>query len=288
MSLSVVTYDPQRPLRGALRDLARSRELLLNLIWKDLRVRYRYAAMGFLWAVLEPLLMTLILTFVFSLVFRYRPGAEALAPEMPFALFLLCGLIFWQFTAQSVGQGTKSLINNRNLVGKVAFPREVIPYATIGVCAFNLAIGFVILMGLITVFGGAPGWTWLLVPLVFMAQLALVAGLALLLSTLNVGFRDVEYITDVALVFGFYATPIFYAPGLVRELAAEYDRVPMLYELYMLNPMACLVTAYRDLLLNNQAPVLFHVAWPAALGAAALITGLWVFRRNAGTLADRL
>lgn len=275
-------------LRGAVRDLIRSRELLLDLIWKDLRVRYRYAAMGFLWAILEPLLMTLILSFVFSIVFRYRPGAEALDPETPFAVFLLCGLIFWNLASRSISDGAKSLVANRQLVGKVNFPREIIPYASIGVNLFNFCIGFLIFLALHLVLGGGLGTTALLVAPLLLLQLALITGLALLLSCVNVFFRDVEYITDVLLVFGFYASPIFYDPSLVQAIAADMPQLAWAVQLYWLNPMACLITAYRDVLLNEQWPEWQLVAWPAALAAGLLIVGLTVFRRRAGRFADHL
>lgn len=275
-------------LRGAIRDLIRSRELLLDLIWKDLRVRYRYAAMGFLWAILEPLLMTLILSFVFSIVFQYRPGAEALDPETPFAVFLLCGLIFWNLLSRSVSDGAKSLVANRQLVGKVNFPREIIPYASIGVNLFNFGIGFIIFLGLHLVLGGALASTALLVVPLLLIQLALITGLALLLSCVNVFFRDVEYITDVLLVFGFYASPIFYDPSLVRAIAADMPQLAWAVQLYMVNPMACLITAYRDVLLNQQWPQWQHVLWPAALAAGFLAAGLTVFRPRAGRFADHL
>ncbi|MFP4190661.1 MAG: ABC transporter permease [Candidatus Hydrogenedentota bacterium] len=274
--------------RDALRDLIRARELLRDLVWKDLRVRYRYAAMGFLWAILEPLLMTLILTFVFSIVFRYRPGADALSPETPFAVFLLCGLIFWNFLRSSVSDGAKSLVANRVLVGKVNFPLEIIPYASIGVSLVNLSVGFVIFLGIYLAFGGGIGGTTVLIAPLFLIQLAIVAGLTLILSCLNVFFRDVQFITDVLLTFGFYASPIFYDAGLVRTIAEDSPRLAWIVQFYMLNPMACLITAYRDVLLNQQWPQWQHVAWPAFLGGALFVTGLAVFRRHAGHMADHL
>ena len=288
MSVSPSLNSPWRVFHDAMRDLIRARELLWDLVWKDLRVRYRYAAMGFLWAILEPLLMTLILTFVFSVVFRYRPGADALDPETPFAIFLLCGLIFWQFLSRSVSEGTKSLSANRQLVGKVSFPREIIPYASVGVNLVNLGIGLAIFLGLHLILGGALGATALLAAPILLVQLVLIMGLALLLSCFNVFFRDVEYMTDVALVFGFYASPIFYDPSLVRAIADDMPQLAWVVQFYMLNPMACLITAYRDVLLNQQAPQWQHIAWPAFLAVVMFAAGLAFFRRYAGRIADHL
>ena len=275
-------------LRRAIRDLIRSRELLRDLVWKDLRARYRYTAIGFVWAVLEPLLMTLILTFVFSIVFRYRPGADALSPDTPFAVFLLCGLIFWNFLRSSVSDGTKSLVANRELVGKVSFPFEVIPYASIGMSLVNFCIGFVIFLGIHLAFGGGLGGPSVWIAPLFLIQLAIVTGLTLILCCLNVFFRDVQLITDVLLTFGFYASPIFYDASLVRAIAEDSPRLAWIVQFYMLNPMACLITAYRDVLLNQQWPQWQHVAWPAFLGIVLSLIGLAVFRRHAGHMADHL
>lgn len=274
--------------RDALRDLIRARELLRDLVWKDLRARYRYTAIGFVWAVLEPLLMTLILTFVFSIVFQYRPGAEALSPDTPFAVFLLCGLIFWNFFRGSVSDGTKSLVANRELVGKVSFPLEVIPYASIGMGLVNFCIGFVIFLGIHVAFGGGLGGVTVLIAPLFLIQLSIVAGLTLILSCINVFFRDIQLITDVLLTFGFYASPIFYDVNLVRAIAEDSPQLAWIVQVYMLNPMACLITAYRDVLLNQQWPQWQHVAWPAFLGAALFVAGLAVFRRHSGRMADHL
>jgi ABC-type polysaccharide/polyol phosphate export permease len=273
-------------LRRILPDLLRSRELLLDLVWKDIRIRYRYAVLGFLWAVLEPLLLMLVLTFVFSIVFKMDLGSRALGYGAGFdAVFILTGVLAWQFLSAAVTSATQSLVQGENLVTKVNFPREILPLAAVGVALINALIGVALLLVLrLALMGFAPvSMAWLLAT--GLVQLALVAGVSLVLSTLNITFRDVAYITNAALVFGFYATPILYQPALVRN-ALDERGIAWLYPCYFLNPMAGVVAAYREALLFGRAPGVL-LAWPAMFSAGALVLGLIFFRRRSGTLADQ-
>lgn len=277
MSTGFYSSTEQRRVRNVLRDLVRSRELLLDLIWKDLRVRYRYALMGFVWAVVEPVALMFILTFIFTRIFP--------RDDPRFAAKLLCGLVFWQFLATSLSEGTRSLVDNRNLVDKVHFPREIIPLATVGNCLVNLAIGFVILLIVHLALRGALGFALVYFPVLFAIQFLLVSGLTMLLSCLHVYYRDVGYIVNVAMIFGFYATPIFYELEMVR---ARINPAGWLYRLYVLNPMVELVTAYRQVLFENRFPDAALLWWPCAAAAVCLIGGVSIFRRQSPLFADQL
>jgi len=263
-------------------DLIRSRALLRDLVSKDLRARYRNAAIGFLWAILQPVLMMLILTFVFGFLLKNFMPERATGKSHTFAVYLLCGLVPWQFLALSLGNSVSSLVVNPDLIKKVYFPRETIPLAAILNNVLNLLIGFATLLVVMAVLEGVDsigiGLLW--APLIFGIQFVLIVGLSLLFSALNVRFRDFSYLVEVALALGFYATPIFY------ELPSTIN--PWLYRVYMLNPMADLVMAYRQAILDNQFPDLFYVAWPAAVAAGFLVLGIMVFRRFTPTFADYL
>lgn len=277
------TNAHQHQLLRVVPDLIRGRELLMDLVWKDVRVRYRYALMGFLWAVLEPLLMMVILTFVFSVAFKGRAEEHGIVTGRGYAVFILCGLVPWQFLSTALTSATRSLVDNANLVKKVYLPREVVPLAAVGVALVNLVIGAVLLVVVyVVLMGQLPGAGLVWLPVVFVIQLVLVAGLGLLLSCAHAHFRDVAYMVDAGLLFGFYATPIFYPPSLVEQA------FPSLYRWYMLNPMAGLVTAYRQVLFDNRFPELGLVLWPAAVAVGLLVLGTVVFRRNAPTLSDNL
>lgn len=269
-------------MRRLPRELIRAREVLFNLVSKEVRVQYRYAVLGFLWAVLEPLAMTAVLSFVFTFIVPIRMGGAG-----PQAVLLLCAYLFWKFFADSLGTGSRSLVDNRTLVNKVNFPREVIPLASVGVAAVNLSIGFVIFLGVLYLFGGGLTAAVVWFPLVFAIQLSVIVGAVLLLSGLNAFYRDISYITSVALVFGFYATPIFYdmntAAGIAQEKGGEWA-VNLLY----VNPMVGIVTAYRDTLVNGVVPGFWLLLWPAVCGVLLTCVGLYTFRRNSGAFADQL
>ncbi len=268
----------------ALRDVVRNRGLLWDLVSKDLRARYRNAVMGFVWAVLQPLLMMLVLYFVFGVFFNQRDANAAVgAPH--YAVELLCGLIFWQFFAACLSRATTSLIENADLIKKVYFPREVVPIASMGNSVVNLAIGFAVLLVLQIWLGGSLGIGVLWVAVIFAIQCMLQVGLALLCSSLNVHFRDVGYTVEVGLMMGFYATPIFYPLSKVQESVPDH---PLLVSLYMLNPLVGIITSYRTAFLENTFPALSIIGWPVVCAVATLVLGVVVFRRAAPTIADHL
>lgn len=284
MSKAFYTNAHQSQIRRVIPDLFRSRQLLFDLISKDLRVRYRYAAIGFLWAVIEPLMMMIILTFVFVYVFQMRfPGLGGDSSPRETAVKILCGLLAWQFFSTALSSATSSLVDNNNLVSKVNFPREVLPLSYVGVALFNLIIGAFLLL---IVFGvllfRLPAQTSIAIPLLFGFELMLVVGLGLLLSSLNASFRDVSYIVNTGLMFGFYASPIIYEPSMVQEA------FPKLYYLYFLNPMAGFITGYREMLFEGSYPDPGLLAWPCISAVLALVAGVVVFRRSAATVADKL
>ena len=284
--MNTLTYDSrqeQQVWRVAL-DLVRARQLLWDLVWKDLRVRYRYAMMGFLWALIEPLAFTLILTFVFTFVFGDRVSLGRADSGPPFAVMLLCGLIFWQYFNVALATATTSVVMNKNLVKKVRFAREVIPIAACGMPLVQLAIGFVLLLGAHLIFGGRIGMSILYMPVLFGVQLVLTVGLSLFLACGHVHFRDVGNLVNVLLMFGFYASPVFYPVDLVHRAGLP----AWVSYAYMLNPMAGLLTAYRQVLFEQRFPDLYLLAWPVCCALAAMLIGIVVFRRYAATMSDYL
>jgi ABC-type polysaccharide/polyol phosphate export permease len=282
MTQAFYAHDQQGRVLRMVPDVIRSRGLLYDLFWKDLRAKYRRAVIGLLWAVLQPVLMMLILTFVFGYLLRDLMGGRIGGAEHSYAVFLLAGLVPWQFLVVGLTGATNSIVANQDLIKKVYFPRETVPLAAILYSVLNFAIGFVTFLVVFSVLEGpgSLGAGVVFAPVVFAVQLALITGLGLICSALNVLYRDVAYMVEVALAFGFYATPIIY--DLPRDLP------PWLYRVYMLNPMAHLVEAYRQALLMNRFPDPAHLLWPLAAAAVALVLGAWVFRRTAPTFADHV
>lgn len=275
-------YSPSASSRpwAFLPELIRHREVLARLVAKDLKVRYRYALIGFAWAVLEPLFLTLILAFVFTTVFDIRGQDSGIDSGRQYAAMILIALIPWQFFSNGLNAAANSLIDNRTLIGKVNFMREVVPLAAVGVALANFLIAYPVMLVVVSVLvGGLPGIGALYLLAVFLIQLAFVAGAGLLLACGNARFRDISYMTTVALTFLFYASPVLYLVSMVPD---------SVYYLYMLNPMASLIEAYRFCLIENALPSARLLAWPAAAAAITLAAGIVVFRRMAPNLADQL
>ncbi|MFA7691841.1 MAG: ABC transporter permease [Candidatus Hydrogenedentes bacterium] len=264
------------------RDLIRARELLISLVWKDLRVRYRYAVMGFLWAIIEPLAFTLILSFVFSFVFGQRIASDAGSAGPPYAVVLLCGLIFWQYFSLSLTSATTSVVTNGNLIKKVRFAREVIPISACCMPLVQLGLGFIMLIIAHLIMGGNLGFTILYVLPLFAIQFILTLGLALFLACFHVHYRDVGNLVNVLLLLFFYGTPVFYPLELVRSAPLPQ----WIKTLYMANPMTGLLTGYRQILFEQRFPETALILWPLLCAVAAILTGSWLFRRFSTTMAD--
>ncbi|HIA46621.1 MAG TPA: ABC transporter permease [Candidatus Hydrogenedentes bacterium] len=289
MSSDIYRNAQQGQMGRVFPDILANRQLLIDLVWKDIRVRYRYAAMGFLWAVLEPLLMMLILTFVFSFVFQIEfRSSEGVMTARESAVFILSGLIAWQFFSIGVSTATTSLVDNRTLISKVNFPREIIPISSIGVALVNLVTGALLLIIIyVVLIGSIPPLTTLLIPILFVFQCLLVVGLGLFFSCHNAQFRDITYMVNALLLFGFYATPVIYSANFV--LARLTDRgLEHLYPLLFINPMAGYITSYRALLFEGEVPSLNLVAWPIICTIIVFFLGLKVFRSQSPTISDKL
>jgi len=281
MSGVLYTNAQQGRLLRIVPDLVRARALIWDFASKDFRARYRNAAIGVVWAVLQPLLMTLVLWLVFGAILNFRAEALGMATELPYAISLLCALVPWQFFASGVSVATSSLITDRELVKKVYFPRETIPIAAVGSCLISFAIGFAVLAVLHLVSGGSLGLgLFWLIP-AFVIQVLLMVGLGLLLSCLNVHFRDVQYLVDIVLMFGLYASPIIYDLRIVHEKAPQ-----LIANLYLLNPMAGLLTVYRQAFGGAVLPETYLLVWPAVCAVAVAVLGAIVFRRTSPVIAD--
>lgn len=246
-----------------LRELLAYRELIRQIVARDLKVRYKRSMLGFLWALLEPLTLMLIFTVVFAFIIRIQVEH--------YPVFLLSGLLAWNFLSTSIAHASTSILAHPGLIKKIYFPREVFPVATVLARLVNFLLSLSLLFPLLVAFGIWPHPLALLAfPLVFAIQLAFVIGLALTVSALNTLYRDVGFILEFVLMGWFYLSPVLYPLSLVP---------PALHPFYMLNPMAILITAYREILLQGQLPSPGSLALAAAMAGAMLLAGLSVFRR---------
>jgi ABC-type polysaccharide/polyol phosphate export permease len=239
-------------LRRHAAGLLRYRELVRNFVIRDLKARYKNSFLGFLWSLVNPLLMMLVFTVVFT----------TLMPQNieRFPVFVLSGLLAWNWCAASVMGGVYSITGNAHLIKKVAFPRELLPLSIVLSNGVNFSLALIPLLLVAWAYGRPPSVYLLLLPLVMAVQLVFLTGLALFLGCLNVYFRDTEPIMDVLLLAWFFLTPVFYA---VENLSAQYSRI-----IYILNPMASFISLYR-LIFYYQAPT--DLAFLLRMTAQALI-----------------
>ena len=260
-----------------LRQLFRYRALIFSLVARELKARYRGSVLGFFWSFINPLLLLLIYTVVFTVVL---PGAHP--PELePFALFMFCGILPWTWFSSSLLESSNVLVAGGNLIKKVLFPAEVLPIVTVLAGLVHFCLGLPILAAFLIYYRVAVTPTDLLwFPLVVAIQLVLTVGLALLVSALTVHFRDVRDLLSNLLTLWFFATPIIYpitqAPERVRRLLN-------------LNPFTHLAIAYQEVLFRpgpfTQGTRLL------AVGAASVVVflfGYFVFDRLRDTFAEEV
>jgi lipopolysaccharide transport system permease protein len=224
-------------------ELYQYRELTRNLVLRNLKVRYKNSALGVLWSLLNPLLMTLVFTLVFTLMV---PGGSQ---QENYPVFFLCGYLPWGFLSASLMLSTGSIVNSANLIKKVYFSREILPISDVLSELVNFLVALLVLFAMLWAFQVKLTSAVLLLPLVILAQLLFVAGLAFALSTANVFYRDTEHLLQPLLQAWFFLTPIFYPISVLPE-AAEILGITVNIQLWVrrLNPMASLVAAYREVL----------------------------------------
>lgn len=278
---SASAATPRRPwgpgaVLGVGAEIWAYRDLLLNLVRRDLAVRYKRSVLGFAWTFLNPLLMMLVFAIVFQVV---KPLSVRSYP-----LFVLAGLLPWYFFAGSLSGAVRSITSNAHLIDKVAFPREILPLSVVLANLVNFLLSLAVFLPLALLLGARfSPWT-LALPVVIGVQLLLVTGLALLLAALNVFYRDTEVVLEVGLTAGFFLTPIFYE---LELLPNQFLGIDVWRFVYTLNPMATLVTDYRYILLY-QYPVIRHTLVPLVLGLVLLGVGWTLFRRVAPAFSEEV
>jgi lipopolysaccharide transport system permease protein len=258
-------------LAHRLRELWDYRDLILNLVIRDLKVRYKNSVLGVAWSWINPLMMMV----VYTIVFRLMAGDSALAN---YPVFILCGLLPWNFFASSVSQATESIVAAAPLIKKVYFPRETLPIAIVLSNLVNFVIALPILFLLILAMGHPITPCVLLLPLVITAQVLLIIGVTLIASTLNVFYRDTRHILDALLLAWFFVTPILYPITTVGEKATVLGMTvnPQVW-LRRLNPMASIIASYRDLLYWGTPTGLDFSLRTAVTSLLILIVGYFVF-----------
>lgn len=235
--------------------------LIRQLVLKDFRIRYRNMSLGVLWSLLNPLIMVALFSFLFTQVFRSN------IPRFP--LYILCGLIPFNFFAAAWQGATTSLIDNAGLIKRVPVPREIIPITTVLSNLIHLGIQFLLIVAAV-LYAGIPinvHWLWLIV--LWGLELIFIFGIGLATSSLNVVVRDTRYLVESVNLILFWLVPVFYT----------FDMVPVKFRgLYQYNPVAALVLASRRVILEGQAPPMILMVKFASVAIFSLIIGESLFR----------
>lgn len=261
---------------GFLREIWDYRFALLNLVLKDFRIRYRNMSLGILWSVLNPLVMLGVLVFIFTYVFPNRTVAH-------FPVFILTGLIFFNFFSLCISSTTNALVENAPLVKKTIFPRILLPLSVV----LSQIIHLIIQLGLLTFFiilfkvPVTAHYLWL--PPILLILLLYTTGLALALSLLNVYYRDMLYIVQSTLTLLFWFTPVFYS------LTTVHQSLPRpLYAVYILNPLSGCIDGARKAILDARPPDTIAILIATAIALLTLVAGTTLYIRYQRNLADKL
>jgi lipopolysaccharide transport system permease protein len=255
-----------------LAEAVQYRELLRNLVARDLKVRYRDSILGFVWCLLNPLLMMGVFTLVFTVLMKSN------IPNFP--VFVLIGLLAWNFHATAMMGAANSIVGNAGLVMKVYFPREVLPVSVVLANGVNFLLALIALFAMIVVFQVQLSSTLLLLPVIFLVQVIFATGLALFVSALTVFFRDIGIIMETAILAWFFLTPIFYR---MEDVFPDYARW-----MYMVNPMASIISAYRDVLYHGGMPAMDFLARTFVTSVVILVVSYIFFRRSAKRFGEEL
>ena len=246
--------------------------LFQNLVLKDFRIRYRNMSLGLLWSLLNPLVMMLVLTFVFSKVMGNRSFAN-------FPVAILCGLVPYNFFVAALLSGTNSIIDNAALIKKMPVPRATIPIAAVLSNVVHLFIQIALLLGLALFTGQTPNVHWLWLPVLWALEVVILFGLALAAGAVNVFIRDTRYLVESFNLILFWLVPIFY----------PFEVIPAQYrEIYQLNPVAALVMAMRNILLDGTAPAASLLLKLAAVAGGAFAASYFLFHRLKRGFADQI
>lgn len=269
-------------LINPLQELWAYRSLLRMLVARDLKVRYRGSVLGVVWSFLQPLGMMVVMSFVFGVINRGPAEIEH------YNVFILSGLLGWNFFAAAVVSGAGSVLNSAALVKKVYFPRVVLPLASVAASLVNylLALPMWLLVALIS--GHPLHGTLLLLPFVVGLQAIFSAGLAMLLATLNVFYRDTQFIVDLSMLALFFLTPIWYDIAQAQRVTVLGQVIELSVWVRRLNPMASLVNLYQDLMYWGRLTTPEFVLRTALTCVAFFVIGWVIFHRYSPRFGEEL
>lgn len=259
-----------------LKETIRYRELLVNLVVRDIKVRYKNSVMGFFWSLLNPLLQVAVITFAFKGIMRYN------VPN--YSAYLLCAFLPWTFFQMSVLDASSAVIYHANLVKKTYFPREILPISIVISNLIHFILALLVFFVYLLVLGTPILATWFLLPVVVCIQFLLNMGVAFFVASLNVFYEDIKYMATVLLNLLLFTLPIFYLIETVKGSSIPTAYRPLVLKLFYWNPLAYLITTYRKILLppfnvaaTSTSPAIHDIPLSYAYLGLAALTSLIIF-----------
>ena len=270
---------PRPSRKQTVQEYRAARELLRNLVRRDLKIQHRGTALGALWSLITPITTVAIYTFIFTVIMPASPVQDA--GDVPFAVYLFVGLTIWNLFQNGLISGTSSVVGSGYLLSKVYFRREILPLTSVLSALTTFCWEFGVAFIVTLVFVGIPSWQIVFLPLIVLVAATLSFGLGLLLSTAAVFFRDVQHFIGIFMQLWFWGTPIIYSMNLL-------DHRPTFQTLVQLNPMTGVVVSLRNILLTHTSPDWKLLGYSAGVALVFLVIGMLVFRRNERLFAEMI
>jgi len=263
-----------------MNELFQNKDLILQLIKREVLERYRGSSLGLLWSFAYPVFMLLVYMFVFGIVFKLKwgvaPGSGQENP-VPFGIIMFSGLVLHAFLGECLVRSCTLITNNQQYVKKVVFPLPILSLVSIGAAVFHLLAGLVILLMFMLLFGVIPSWTIVYAPFVILPFVMLILGISWLLSALCVFIRDIKQIIGVLVTVLLFLAPIFY----------PLSQVPEAYQHWMyLNPLTIIIEEFRAVVLFAQQPDWLLLGMYYLVAGIVLVLGFSFFKRTKGAFAD--
>jgi len=254
-----------------LRELHHYRDLLLLWILRDIKVRYKQSILGVGWAVIQPLSSMVIFTVIFSSI------AHVPSDGLPYPLFSYSALLPWTLLSTSLTVAVPSLVNNMNLITKSPFPREILPISAVLASLADFSVATIVFAGMMIYYHVTVNLSLVVAPLILIVQLALILGVTMWASALNVFYRDIRFVIPLATQLWMYMTPIIYPLSMVPEGFRG---------LYVLNPMAGIVDSYRCTILLAEYPNWLYLGISTGISLLVFISGYYSFKKSEPHFAD--
>jgi lipopolysaccharide transport system permease protein len=259
-------------MKERILELVKYRELVRNLVVRDIKLRYRNSVLGFIWCLGNPLLMMAVFTVVFTIL---------MPTDIPnYPVFILCALLPWNYFNTAIMGAIDSIVGNAHLIKKVYFPREALPLSIVLANLVNFLLALIVLFAMLFAFRVQLTPWALYLPLIIFIQTIFTLGLALIFATLNVFYRDTKIIMEVGMLAWFFLTPVFYR---IEDLIPKYARL-----MYWVNPMASFISWYRIVIYNGISMELGFIFRTLVTSVVALVVGYFVFTRYSSVFGEEV